>query len=204
MWLKHRGTGLVSLTSRVHDMNQNPSAKAYRVAVSTSEIIDEMFDYDSQPMINDQKGAVCGRDRLDGTSESQKSTNLMDNLDHEDYGNEIFSIGDETFDEQWVKINNIYRANLHEEDEGFTTSDEDDRVTEDGIEDNVDGKQAEAKVTEDGVDISQINSQGVISDSNRLECGDQFLNTQYLIDDEDTGDQEGTNRGSTEEGENEV
>ena len=59
-------------------------------------------------------------------------------------------------------------------------------------------------MTEDGVDISQINSQGVISDSNRLECGDQFLNTQYLIDDEDTGDQEGTNRGSTEEGENEV
>ena len=104
------------------------------------------------------------------------------------------------FDEQWVKINNIYRANIHEEDEGFTTSDEDDSVTEDGIEDNVDDKQVEAKVTEDGVE----NSPGVISDSNELECDDKFLDTQYRIDNEETGDQEGTRRGSTEEGENEV
>ena len=77
----------------------------------------------------------------------------MNNHDHDDYGNKIFSSGEETFDEQWVKINQMYWANIHEEDEGFTISDEDDRVTEDGIEDNVAGKQAEANVTEDGVEI---------------------------------------------------
>ena len=66
---------------------------------------------------------------MDGTSESPKSTNLMDNLDHEDYGNKIFRSGDETFDEQCVKINKSYRANIHEDDKGFTMSDEDDRVS---------------------------------------------------------------------------
>ena len=46
--------------------------------------------------------------------------------------------------------------------------------------------------------------QGYFSDSNELECDEQFLDTQYFISDEDTMNQEGAHNDSTEEDENET
>ena len=44
----------------------------------------------------------------------------------------------------------------------------------------------------------------MLSDSNELECDNMFLDTQYRIDDEETGNVEGTNSNATEEGEEEI
>ena len=59
-------------------------------------------------------------------------------------------------------------------------------------------------MTEDGVELSKIYSPGVLSESNELECDEQFLDTQYFLSDEDAGNQEGAHSGSTEDGENEA
>ena len=121
------------------NLNQ-PVTKANKVALSTSDIINEMFDCDSRPVINDLKGAKLGSERLDGTSDSPNSTSLMVDQVDDDYRNEIFSSGDENSDVQWAKINKRYRANIHEKHKGFTTSD-DDNATEDGIDDDVESNQ---------------------------------------------------------------
>ena len=61
----------------------------------------------------------------------------------------------------------MYRDEIHEGDKGFTSSDEEDRVTEDGIEDNgwmnnVTSKRAEVNEAEDGIESSQKKSPGVL------------------------------------------
>ena len=116
------------------DNNLNPNnATVSKLAVSTTDIIDELFHYDSQEVNNDLHGAGIRRERLDGTEESP---NLMNNHDDDDYGNEVFSSGPLSFNEQWATINKMYRDKIDEGDKGFTSSDEEDGVTEDDIEDN--------------------------------------------------------------------
>ena len=58
---------------------------------------------------------------MNGTAESP---NLMDNHNYYDYGSEVFSSGQESFDTQWAAINEIHGDEIHEGDKGITTSDE--------------------------------------------------------------------------------
>ena len=104
------------------DNNLNPNiAKVSKTAESTADIIDELFHYEGQEEHNEQPGAGNGRERLNGTTESP---NLMDNHNAYDYGSEVFSSGQESFDTQWAAINEIHGDEIHEGDKGFTTSDE--------------------------------------------------------------------------------
>ena len=103
----------------------------------------------------------------------------------------------------------MYRDEIHEGDKGFTSSDEENRVTEDGIEDNgcmnyAASKRADVNKGEDGIESSQRNSPGVLSDSAELECDKTFIDTQYLNEYEETENVEGTTSNATEDGEEEI
>ena len=72
------------------ELNLNKTvARVTKDVISTSDKTNAMFDCDSQPVSNNLKGAAIGRERLVGTSDSPKSTNLMDDQVDEDYRNEL-------------------------------------------------------------------------------------------------------------------
>ena len=169
----------------------NAVAKVPKNVDSARDMIDAMFDSDSQKLASILKRAASGRQRLAGTSDSPKSASLMDEQAVEDYHNEIFSSGDEHYDVQWANINKKYRQSIRQNDKGFTTS-EDEDATEEILNDITEGDQirSKPKVNVECALLQQIHSPGVISVSHELEYDEQFLDTQYLNDDEDTVNQE--------------
>ena len=90
----------------------------------------------------------------------------MDNHNAYDYGSEVFDSGQDSFDTQWAAINEIHEDGIHEGDKGFTTSDEEDNETEDGIKDAgwvnlATNKEADDNEAEDGTQSSLRTSPGV-------------------------------------------
>ena len=189
-------------------------------------MIEAMFNEDSQNLANRLKKAVPGRERISGTSNSPKSTEVFEDQHVDDFNNEVFDSGDELYHVQWDSINKDYNKSMRQNDEGFTNSEIDDDIEKDLNDDTlVENLKRSKKVKNERVlyqlEPSQVirskhrvavetelilqpgpteaNSPGVLSNSNELEEDELFLDSQYLTYNEDTVCREEGNSDATEE-----
>ena len=118
-------------SSLSHGMLNDAAAKVTKHVDSAKAMIDEIFDCsDSQKLASDLKSGATEIQRLTGTTDSPKSSNLVDGQAVEDYTNEVFSSGDELYNVQWAEINREYNESKCQTDKGFTTSEDDDASEE--------------------------------------------------------------------------